>query len=149
MIVELPPVECPAPVNDPIDVFKIPPEHNRPPVIYRRLPSEIIKRGDKLRVNDLIAVAGPTQDQPFFILKIKKLRTRDFDFQYYDLNENGKYKLLKPVITQLHLWATYLHWGFHLNRDGSLKPSTYKSISMHEHAWPVLEQKKNNKRKRV
>lgn len=106
------------------------------------------ERGNKLYVNDLVAVVGPTQDQPFYLLKIKKLRTKDFDFQYYDKTEKGKYKLLEPIVTQLHLWATYLHWRFALV-DGCLSGSTYKAIMMHEHAWPVEPRKKTTKRKRT
>lgn len=134
-----------------IPVYEIPLEYRDiRPLAYKQgtIPKGFSTRGYRLYVNDLIAVLGPSKEDPFWILKITKLRTKTLDFQWYDKDGRDRYTLQKEVQTEKHHWATYLHWRFKLCEDKTIRASAIKSIAMHRQSWPSIPKKQGKKRKR-
>ena len=148
-------IQAPRPVRPVVEdkiepYFVIPDLHlEEYPLVYKRgqIPSGVAQRGNKLYVDDLVAVLGPTETDPFWILKIRAIRTKTLDFQWYEKDSKGRYSLLPETHKRTHLFSTYLHWRFTLKADNTMRVSTITSINFHKHSWATSEER-GTKRKR-
>ena len=102
-------------------------------------PKECSTRGDKPYVGDLIAFLGPSQFTPYWIGEITQIRTKTYDFAWYDHDEKGRFKKLEWVETKPHMWCSYLHWRFKLNENGTVQLPSIQAILNPKDAYPSVE----------
>ena len=80
--------------------------------MFTRHLAGLKERKNELCAGDLIAVLGPSREQPYRILKAKDFSEPTFRFQWYYQNTKDGWDLYEEVHEEEIGFATFLHWGF-------------------------------------
>ena len=106
------------------------------------------KRKNELCAGDLVAVLGPSRDEPYRLLKCVDFEAPYFRFQWLYQNTKYGWDLDEEIHEDFLGFATFLHWGFELKSRNLIREGDEKIIMAHD-LMHGIDPEKEKKKKEV